>query len=189
MVISAMSAIPDRRRQAGVARPGMVITHPNRHKPVVQGTRVTVILLLLVSAALVLVVTIGGWAVLESAVFIQIAYIVIYLTLAFYAGRWNRGVLPVAAALAVLLAVFALVAGPSWFARNKTGFVQPALNAGLLGLITLLIVPVQMLLVAFAMRGFNQGWNVELERRDPSAGAADLPGPPDLYGDAPAHPA
>ena len=28
-----------------------------------------------------------------------------------------------------------------------------------------------MLLVAFAMRGFYQGWNVELERREPSAGA------------------
>jgi hypothetical protein len=25
-----------------------------------------------------------------------------------------------------------------------------------------------MLLVAFAMRGFSQGWNVELERREPS---------------------
>ena len=49
-------------------------------------------------------------------------------------------------------------------------------------LLTLLIVPLQMLLVAFAMRGFNQGWNVELERRDPSAGA-------ELYGDASPHPA
>jgi hypothetical protein len=28
------------------------------------------------------------------------------------------------------------------------------------------------------MRGFKQGWNVELERRDPNAGA-------DLYGQAP----
>jgi hypothetical protein len=27
-----------------------------------------------------------------------------------------------------------------------------------------LIVPVQILLIAFAMRGFGQGWNVELER-------------------------
>ena len=46
----------------------------------------------------------------------------------------------------------------------------PALNAGLLGVLTLLIVPVQILLVAFAMRGFSQGWNVELERREPTAG-------------------
>jgi hypothetical protein len=43
-------------------------------------------------------------------------------------------------------------------------------------------VPVQILLVAFAMRGFQQGWNVELERRDPAAGT-------DVYADAPAQPA
>jgi hypothetical protein len=154
---------------SGEPRTGVVITHPNRDKPVVQATRATVVILLLVSAGLILVVTIGGWSVLEGAVAIQIVYIAVYLTLAFFAARWNRGVLPVAAALAVLLGIFALVAGPAWFNRDKPGFAQPALNAGLLGLITLLIVPVQILLVAFAMRGFNQGWNVELERRDPNA--------------------
>ncbi len=143
---------------------GVVVTHPNRDKPVVQATRATVVLLFLVSAALVLIVTVGGWKVLESAWIIQVAYILIYLTLAFFAARWNRGVLPVGAALAVLLLVFALVAGPFWFDRDHTGFIQPTINAGLLGVITLLIVPVQMLLIAFAMRGFNQGWNVELER-------------------------
>ena len=126
------------------------------------------ILLLLVSAGLVLIVTVAGWNVLESAVVIQIAYIAIYLALAFYAARWNRGVLPVAAVLAVLLAIFALVAGPGWFDRDKSGYAAPDfLTAGLLGVLTLLIIPVQMLLIAFAMRGFNQGWNVELERRDP----------------------
>ena len=172
-----MSTGPMRDKKAGV-----IVTHPNRDKPVVQGTRAAVILLLLVSAALVLIVTIGGWSVLEGARAIEIAYVVFYLMLAFYAARWNRGVLPVASVLAVLLGIFALVAGPAWFARNKTGFQQPALNSGLLGLLTLLIVPVQILLVAFAMRGFSQGWNVELERRDPAAGA-------EAYPDAPPHPA
>jgi len=32
------------------------------------------------------------------------------------------------------------------------------------------------------MRGFSQGWNVELERRDPAAG-------PDMYAGAPPQPA
>jgi hypothetical protein len=173
MVMVAMSS-----SAAPQDKPGVVITHPNRDKPVVQGTRVAVILLLLGSAALVLINTVGGWSVLESALPIQIGYIFVYLTLAFFAARWNRGVLPVAAALAVLLGIFALVAGPSWFARDKHGFAQPAINSGLLGLLTLLLVPLQMLLVAFAMRGFNQGWNVEIERRDPSGGA-------DLYAGAP----
>jgi presenilin-like A22 family membrane protease len=160
MVHSCMSAAPE-------GKPGVIITHPNRDKPVVQATRATVVVLLVVSAALVLIVMVGGWSVLEGAIPVQIGYVVAYLLLAFFAARWNRGVLPVSAALAVLLGIFALVAGPSWFDRDKSGFIQPTLNAGLLGLLTLLIVPVQILLVAFAMRGFNQGWNVELERREP----------------------
>ena len=157
----------------------MRITHPNRDKPVVQATRATVVLLLLVSAGLILIVTVGGWSLLWGAKPIEIGYVLVYLTLAFYAARWNRGVLPVAAVLAVLLLIFALVAGPAWFARDKTGFAQPALDAGLLGVLTLLIVPVQMLLIAFAMRGFNQGWNVELEQRE--VGAELYPAEPPPY--------
>jgi presenilin-like A22 family membrane protease len=161
---------------------GTIITHPNRDKPVVQATRATVIVLLLVSAALVLIVTIGGWKLLQGLTPVSILYVIVYVTLAFYAGRWNRGVLPVASALAVLLAIFALVAGPGWFNRNKAGFEQASIDSSVLGLLTLLIVPVQILLVAFAMRGFQQGWNVELERRDPAV-------QPDLYGGAPPQPA
>jgi hypothetical protein len=175
MVMDLMAATPEGQQR-------VIITHPNRDKPVVQATRATVILLLLASAALVLIVTVGGWSELEGAIPVQIAYIAAYLTMAFFAARWNRGVLPVAAALAVLLAIFALVAGPAWFNRDKPGFAQPALEAGLLGLLTLLIVPLQMLLVAFAMRGFSQGWNVELERRDPAAR-------PEQFTDASPHPA
>lgn len=156
----------------------VVVTHPNRDKAVVQTTRAVVVLLLVVSAILVLIVTVGGWKVLEGAWFIQVAYILVYLVMAYFAARWNRGVLPVAAALAVLLAVFALVAGPFWFDRNKAGFAEPALNAGLLGTITLLLVPVQILLIAFAMRGFNQGWNVELERTVPSGAGGPPMAPP-----------
>ncbi len=168
MVIAVMSSVMS-SAAGGPAQPEVVVTHPNREKPVVQATRATVVLLLLASAALVLIVTVSGWNVLESAVSIQIAYIAIYVTLAFFAARWNRGVLPVAAVFAVLLGIFALVSGPGWFARDKSGFAAPDhLNAGLLGVLTLLILPVQMLLVAFAMRGFRQGWNVELERREPT---------------------
>ena len=39
----------------------------------------------------------------------------------------------------------------------------PGLSPDFLGLITLLIAPVQLLLIVFAMYGFSQGWNVELE--------------------------
>jgi presenilin-like A22 family membrane protease len=177
-----MSSNPGWQSSTDSPAAGVTVTHPNRDKAVVQATRATVIVLLLASAALVLIVTIGGWSVLQGAVPVQVAYVLVYATLAFFAWRWNRGVLPVSAVLAVLLLIFALVAGPAWFARDKSGFAQPALNAGLLGLLTLLIIPLQMLLVAFAMRGFSQGWNVELERRDPT-------GASDLYTDAPPQPA
>jgi hypothetical protein len=149
------------------AREGVLVTHPNRDKPAVQATRAAVVLLLLASAALVLIVMVGGWRALEGNVPVLVGYIAVYLAMAFFAARWNRGVLPIAAALAVLLMIFAGVSAPSWFARDKSGFAQPALGAGLLGLITLLIIPVQILLIAFTMRGFKQGWNVELEQRAP----------------------
>jgi hypothetical protein len=147
------------------AQTEVLITHPNRDKPVVRATRATVIVLLVASAALVLAITLGGLETLEGAgpVAIQGFFILVYLLLAFFATRWNRGVLPVASALAVLLGTFAFVAGPAWFNRDKAGFAQPALGAGLLGILTLLLIPVQILLVAFAMRGFSQGWNVERE--------------------------
>jgi lysylphosphatidylglycerol synthetase-like protein (DUF2156 family) len=153
------------------------IEHPNREKAASKATKAVVILLLLMSAALVAIVTVGGWDALEGAKAVQVAYLVLYVVIAFYVARWNRGVLPVAAALAIVLMIFAAVAGPGWFDRDKTGFEDPALDSGLLGLITLLIVPVQLLLIAFAMRGFQQEWNVEVERRvEPPTHAAPAAG-------------
>ena len=108
-------------------------------------------------------ITLGGWDALQGAEGGAIAYIIIYLVMAYYVTRWNRGVLPVAAALAVLFMVIAIVAAPGWFARDKTGFDDPALEPGILGLLTLILIPVQLLLIAFALRGFNQEWNVEVE--------------------------
>jgi hypothetical protein len=148
---------------------GVIVTHPNRGKSVVQATRATVVLLLLVSTALIVIVTIGGWGTLEGGIPILLAWALVYLLMAYYAARWSRGVLPMAAALALLLLIFALVSAPAWFERNKAGYAAPNLSAGLLGVVTLIIVPVQILLIAFAMRGFSQGWNVELEKLDPNA--------------------
>jgi hypothetical protein len=110
-------------------------------------------------------VTIGGWEKLQGAKALQVAYIVLFLICAFYIARWRSGLLPVAAALAIILLIFAAVSGPEWFARDKDGFDQPALDANILGLVTLIIVPVQVLLIAFAMSGFRQNWQTEVERR------------------------
>jgi hypothetical protein len=140
-----------------------VLIHPNRDKAESKATRVGVILLLLVSAGLILVITLGGWSQLQGAQPVSFAYVIIYVGMALFVGRWNRGVLPVAAALAILFAVVAAVAGPAWFERDKAGFDDPALEPSILGLLTIILVPVQLLLIAFALRGFQQQWNVEIE--------------------------
>ena len=150
------------------------IDHPNRDKAESKATKAIVILLLLASAALTAIITIGGWSELQGAQSVAFAYILLNLVMAFFVARWNRGVLPVAAALAVLFGVVAAVAGPAWFDRDKAGFDSPMLDPGVLGLLTLILVPVQLLLLAFSMRGFAQKWNVEVEVSTDEPG--DFPG-------------
>ena len=140
------------------------LDRPNRRKASSTATKVIVALLLVVSAAIIIIISIGGWSTLEGAKPVQIAYILLYLVMAFLVMRWNRGVLPLAAALAIVLLIFAAVSGPAWFDRDKTGLTDPALDESILGLLSLILVPLQILLIAFAMRGFQQSWNVEVER-------------------------
>ena len=161
-----------------MADPGVIIEHPNRSKAASKFTRAFVVLLLLGSAGLVAIISIGGWSALEGAKFLQIAYIVVYLVLAVFVLRWSRGVLPLAAALAIVLLIFAAVSTPAWFDRDKNGFTDPALPADVLGLLTALVVPVQLLLIAFAMSGFRQAWNVEIERhQEPPPDRSEHRGP------------
>jgi lysylphosphatidylglycerol synthetase-like protein (DUF2156 family) len=148
-----------------------VLMHPNRDKAESKATKAAVMLLLVVSAGLTAIVTAGGWKELQGAQIIAVGYVVLYLVMAYYVLRWNRGVLPVAAGLAILFAVVAAVAGPAWFDRDKAGFDQPGLEPSILGLLTIILVPVQVLLIVFAMRGFQQKWNVEVEvRREDAEG-------------------
>ena len=142
----------------------IVIDHPNRRKASSKLVKLLVVVALLASAALVAIVTVGGWDALAGAQILQIAYIGLYVLMAFFVARWNRGVLPVAAALAIIMLIFAAVSGPEWFDRAKDGFTDPALDADLLGTITLIIVPVQAVLIALSMKGFVQAWNIEVER-------------------------
>src|SRR3954447_22651649 len=139
--------------------------HPNRDLPENKRTRSIVAFLLIATAALVAIITFGGWDKLEGAKPVNIFYIIVYVVFAYYVWRWNRGVLPVATALSVILIIFALVAAPAWFARDKTGFESPALPEPLLGFLTLLLIPISLLLIVYAMRGFQQGWNIEAGSR------------------------
>jgi hypothetical protein len=130
---------------------------------------------LLVSAGLLVIITLGGWTRLEGAS-VGVATLIwagLYVLFAFLVARWNRGVLPVAAALAIIMAIFAAIAAPAWFARDKGGLSSPALPEDFLGLLTIIVVPVQLLLITVAMVGFNQNWHVEEER---PVGGVPLPG-------------
>jgi hypothetical protein len=149
----------------------VVLEHPNRRKASSQLARVVVIALLLASAAVVTIISVGGWDTIEGAKPIQVAFIVLYLVFALFVARWSRGVLPMIAAMAIILAIFGAVAAPAWFDRDKDGFTSPPLDADLLGLLCALLVPLQLALALAAMIGFRQGWNVEAarprEQRDP----------------------
>jgi hypothetical protein len=156
-------------------RPGYTVAFPNRDKASSKTTKAIVILLLLVSVGLMLIVTIGGWSKLQGLKVVNFAWCAVYLIMAVYIARWNRGLLPIAAALGILLLILALiagtgVAGTSWFDRGHFGFAPAdsifggkGLSPDTLGTVTLLIAPVQALLIFFCMQGFAQGWNVEVE--------------------------
>jgi hypothetical protein len=151
--------------EAGAIRPGYELWRPNREKPESNSTRVLVVFLLLVTAALMFVIIIGGWTRLEGVKPLTILYALLYVLFAFLVARWNRGVLPVASALSIILAIFGGIAAPAWFDRAKDGLSNPALPPDLLGLLCLLLVPLQVILIAVAMVAFNQNWHVEEERQ------------------------
>ena len=170
-----------------VARPGYELWRPNREKAESKTTKAIVALVFLISAALLAIITLGGWKRLESPGVgaMTLAWAALYVFFAFLVLRWNRGVLPVAAALAIIMAIFAAIAAPHWFARNKVGLSSPALPEDLLGLLTLIVVPVQLVLVAVSLVGFNQEWHVEEER--PLDGEAGAPAAFDEDEPAPAN--
>ncbi|TMK75355.1 MAG: hypothetical protein E6G48_01570 [Actinobacteria bacterium] len=147
-------------------RPGYELWRPNREKAETKTMKAIVSFVLLVSAGLLVVITIGGWTRLEgsSVAIMTLLWAGLYVLFALLVARWNRGVLPVASALAIVLAIVAGVAAPGWFARSKSGFSPPPLPDDLLGLLTIIVVAVQLLLIAVAMVGFNQNWHVEEER-------------------------
>jgi len=156
--------------------PGYAVVFPNREKAASKLMKGVVALVLLVSAGLLLIVTIGGWSQLEGMKPINFFVCIAYLIIAFYIFvRWARGMLPIAAGLGILVLMIAVVAGlglagTSWFDRSHSGFAHAksllggqGLTADTLGTVVLLLIPVQILLILVAMRAFAQGWNVEQE--------------------------
>ncbi len=152
--------------EATTVREGYELWRPNREKAESKTMKAVIALVLLISAALLLIVTLGGWERLQgsSVAVMSLLWAALYVIFAFLIMRWNRGLLPVSASLAIILIIFAAIAGPAWFERSKDGLNSPALPEDLLGLLTLILVPVQIILIIVAMIGFNQEWHVEEER-------------------------
>jgi lysylphosphatidylglycerol synthetase-like protein (DUF2156 family) len=156
--------------------PGHTVIYPNRDKATSKLVKLIVVVLMLASAALMLAITFGGWSKLEGLKPVDFIWALVYVIIAFYVtSRWARGLLPIAAAMAILLLITAVIAGTgasgtSWFDRSNFGF-GPAkslfggsgFGPDTLGTLTVLLIPVQALLIMFAGIGFAQGWNVELE--------------------------
>jgi lysylphosphatidylglycerol synthetase-like protein (DUF2156 family) len=143
-----------------------VIYHPNQDKAASKATKAIVVLLLLVTGALTLIITIGGWKNLQGATVLSIMFIIVFFVMAWFVAKWNRGVLPLAAGLGVVLFVFAAIASfgqGNWFDRDHAGYDKAGIPPSLLGLLTLVMLPVLFLLVAFSLRAFSQKWNVEVE--------------------------
>jgi hypothetical protein len=156
--------------------PGYAVVYPNREKASSHVTKAIITIIMLVSVGLMLIVTIGGWSKLQGLKPVNFVWILAYLIMAFYIfARWARGLLPITAGLAILLLMMVVIAGvgaagTSWFDRSHSGFAGAqslfggaGLSPDFLGLLTLLIAPVQVFLIFFAMLGFAQGWNVEME--------------------------
>jgi len=149
---------------------GYRIERPNRDKASSRSTRALVAALLLVSALVMLIVIVSGWSALQGAQAFQLIYVVLYVGMAFLVWRWSRGALAVGGALAIILAIFAAVAAPAWFDRDKSGFAAPDMlfggagpDANFLGILTILLIPLQILLIVAVTQGFRQNWHVELE--------------------------
>jgi hypothetical protein len=173
----------------GEVRPGYELWRPNREKAQSVTTKAVIVLLFLATAAICLLVTIGGWSLLAGGAgmgLICMVYVMLYVFFAVMVARWSRGVLPVAAALSILLLIFAAVAAPSWFARDKSGFDTALLPDTLIGLLLVILIPLQVLVIAVAMIGFNQEWSVEEERPIGSGEDYGAEPPPDQGAPQPA---
>jgi hypothetical protein len=170
----------------GEVRPGYELWRPNREKSGSVTAKFAIVLLLLATAVLAAVITIGGWSLLKGGSGMGVIcaiYAILYAFFAFLVSRWSRGILPVAAALSTILAIFCAVGASSWFAREKAGFDQAGLSSSLIGLLVIVLALLQIVLIAAALYGFNQEWHVEEERpigsgEDYGAGAAPEDGAP-----------
>jgi hypothetical protein len=170
----------------GEVRPGYELWRPNREKAGSITTKLVLVLLLAATAVIAALVTITGFSLLTGGSgmgVICLIFAVLYAFFAFLVARWNRGILPVAASLSTILAIFCATGAESWFARDKAGFEEALIPVPLIGTLVVILVLLQIAIVVIALYGFNQNWHVEEERpigsgEDYGAGAPPENGAP-----------
>ena len=151
---------------ASVAKDDVIIEHPNRDKPGSQTTRA-----LVVGAAARQRRAFsrsrpseagrrsGGPSRCRSPTSSSTSL------LAFYVARWRGVCCPSPRLLDVILLIFCAVGDRGDGRRDRVGFEDPLLAASVVGVLTIVLIPLQILLIVVAARGFSQRWSVEVERR------------------------
>src|SRR5215212_2693370 len=67
-----------------------VIYHPNQDKAASKATKAIVVLLLLVTAFITLLITVGGWSNLQGAQIVTVMFIIVFVVMAYFVAKWNR---------------------------------------------------------------------------------------------------
>jgi hypothetical protein len=151
----------------GEVRPGYELWRPNREKAESITTKFVLVLLLAATSAIAALVTIAGFSLITGGSgmgVICLIYALLYAFFAFLVFRWSRGILPVVAALSMILAIFCATGADSWFARDKAGFEKALIPTPLIGTLVIVLVILQLVTIAVALYAFNQNWHVEEER-------------------------
>ena len=166
----------------GEVRPGYELWHPNREKPGVVTAKLIVVLLMVATAVVAALITITGFSLLSGGGGMGIVCLIFALLYAFFAylvANWSRGILPVAAALSMILAILCAVGANSWFARDKDGFDEALLPSQLIGLLVIILALLQILLIVATLYAFAREWHVEEERPIGSGENYGAGAPPD----------
>ena len=170
----------------GEVRPGYELWRPNREKADSVTTKIVTVILLAATSIIAIIVAITGFSLMSGGTgmaIMTLVYGLLYAFFAFLVLRWNRGILPVVAALSMILAILCAVGADSWFARDKSGFEDGLIPVTLIGLFVVILALLQIVLIAVALYGFNQEWHIEEERpigsgEDYGAGAPPENGAP-----------
>jgi hypothetical protein len=140
------------------------LEYPNRDKASSKLMRLLVIVALLVSSALILIVSIRGWDLMQGGKILNLLFVALNIVFVIQLLRWSRGVLPMSAGLAAFVGIFSGVSIQSWYERDAPGYTDAQLSADL-GFLTILIFAVQLVVIVLAITAFTQNWQIEVERR------------------------